>query len=105
VFCHEATASSFVAKVCGEVFAHVTAVCRIGCLACQNEFFVNNPLDSKENYEHVPDFALHLSCLFQSALNQGCHSNTRVRLMLSSPNACLIIAGVSIALLRDLHNM
>jgi hypothetical protein len=32
------------------------------------------------------------------ALNRACHSNTRVQLMLSSPNTCLIIAIVSIAL-------
>jgi hypothetical protein len=30
-------------------------------LACQDEFFVNNPLDVKENDEHALDFALHLS--------------------------------------------
>jgi hypothetical protein len=29
-------------------------------LACQDEFFVNNPLDVKENYKHALDFALHL---------------------------------------------
>jgi hypothetical protein len=31
----------------------VTAVWGIDCLACQDEFFVNNPLDVKENYEHA----------------------------------------------------
>jgi hypothetical protein len=35
-------------------------------LACQNKFFVNNPLDVKENDEHALDLALHLSHLFQS---------------------------------------
>jgi hypothetical protein len=50
VRCYYATASSFVAKVRGEVFVHfhavavkVTVMCRIDCLACQDEFFVNNP--------------------------------------------------------------
>jgi hypothetical protein len=33
-------------------------------LACQDEFFVNNPLDIKENCEHVLDFDLDLSSLF-----------------------------------------
>jgi hypothetical protein len=28
------------------------------CLACQNELFVNNPLDVNENDEHALDFAL-----------------------------------------------
>jgi hypothetical protein len=26
--------------------------------ACQDEFFVNNPIDVKDNYEHALDFAL-----------------------------------------------
>jgi hypothetical protein len=46
----DATASSL--KVRGKVFANfhqspcnVTVVCGIECLACQGEFFVNNPLD------------------------------------------------------------
>jgi hypothetical protein len=41
-------------KVQGKVFAHFhsvtvngTMVCRINCLACQDKFFVNNPLDVK----------------------------------------------------------
>jgi hypothetical protein len=29
------------------------------------EFFVNNPLDVKENYEHALDFAFRLSRLFE----------------------------------------
>jgi hypothetical protein len=35
----------------GEVFAQfhaVTVVCGMDCLTCQNEYFVNNPLDVKE---------------------------------------------------------
>jgi hypothetical protein len=35
-------------------------------LACQEEFFVNNPLDVKEDDEHAPDVALHLSRLLRS---------------------------------------
>jgi hypothetical protein len=31
------------------------------CFACQDECFVNNPLDVKEDDEHALDFALHLS--------------------------------------------
>jgi hypothetical protein len=33
-------------------------------LACQDEFFVNNPLDVKENYEPALEFVLHLTRLF-----------------------------------------
>jgi hypothetical protein len=56
------------------------------CLACQEECFVNNPFDVKENDGHALDFALHLSRLFQSRC-------------LFSPNACLIIARVSVSLI------
>jgi hypothetical protein len=63
--CRDATASSLIAKVQGEVFAHfhaaaikVAIVCRTGCLACQDKLFVNNPLDVKETYETALDFAL-----------------------------------------------
>jgi hypothetical protein len=48
VRCPDATASSFVAKVPGEVFAHfhavavkVTVLCGIDCLACQGKSFAN----------------------------------------------------------------
>jgi hypothetical protein len=70
VCCYTAT-GSFVAKVQGEIFsqfdavsAKVTVVCRIDCLACQDKFFMNNPLKVKENGEHSLDFALHLSRFF-----------------------------------------
>jgi hypothetical protein len=43
-----------------------TLICGIGCLACQDEFYVNNSLDVKENYEHALDFAPHLLRLFWS---------------------------------------
>jgi hypothetical protein len=55
VRCRDATASSFVAKVRGEMFAHfhtvavnVTVVCVNESLAFQDEFFVKNLLDVKE---------------------------------------------------------
>jgi hypothetical protein len=43
VHCRDATASSFVTKIRGEIFAHfqavkVTVVCGTGCLACQGNF-------------------------------------------------------------------
>jgi hypothetical protein len=44
----------------------VTVVCGIDCLAFQDEFFVNNPSDVKENDYHALYFALRLSCLFRS---------------------------------------
>jgi hypothetical protein len=103
--CYDATTSSSVTKVWDKVFAHFHAnhhkshtVCGIECLAYQDEFLANNPLDVKENDEHTLDFALHLPRLFQAALNQACHSNTNVRFTLSSQNAYIIIARVFIVL-------
>jgi hypothetical protein len=55
---------------------------------------VHNPLDAVENDEHALDFALHLSHLFRSQWVW----TFRVRLMLSSSNACLIMARVSASL-------
>jgi hypothetical protein len=73
VFSCDATASCFVAKVRGEVFAHfhtvavkVTVVRGIDCLVCDDEFYVNNPLNVKENDEYALDFAIHTSGPFQS---------------------------------------
>jgi hypothetical protein len=50
VRCRDATASSSVVKIRGEVYAHfqaynVTEVLGIDCAACQDELFVNNHLD------------------------------------------------------------
>jgi hypothetical protein len=70
----------------------VTVARGIGRLAWQDEFFVTNPLDVKENYEHALDFASHLYRLFRSRWVW----TFRVRLMLSFPNACLIIVRVSL---------
>jgi hypothetical protein len=98
VRCCDATASSFLRRSSRRFFAHfhaVTVACGIYCLPCQDELFANNRLEV-----HAFDFALHLSRLFRSALNQACRLNTRVRLMLSSPNACLIFARVSVAFSR-----
>jgi hypothetical protein len=72
------------------LYINVTVVCRIDCLACQDEFFVNDPHDIGDD-DYALDFAYHLSFPFRSALNRACHSNTEVWLLLSSPNACLII--------------
>jgi hypothetical protein len=57
VRCCGAVASSTVAKV----WVKVTAACGIDCSACQGKFFVNNPLDVRENDEHALDFTLHFS--------------------------------------------
>jgi hypothetical protein len=35
----------------------VTVVCGLHYLACQHEFFINNPFAFKENDEHTLDFA------------------------------------------------
>jgi hypothetical protein len=104
-----ATASSFGVKVRDEVFTHFqavavkrTEVCEIGCLACQDGFFVNNPLDVKENMSMLLTF-LFTSLTFSRS---RCVLIFRVRLMLSSPNACLIVARISIALfLRFAQNL
>jgi hypothetical protein len=73
--CCDATASSYVAKVQGEVFARfhavtikATVVCEIDCLAYQDKFFVSNLLDVKEN-DHALDFALYQSSLFLVSVN------------------------------------
>jgi hypothetical protein len=80
---------------------NVTLVCGIDCLACQDEFFVSNPLDFKENDEHALDFAFRLCCLLRSrCLQFPC------KLMLYSMNACLIIAKISVVrLLRIAQNL
>jgi hypothetical protein len=89
---HDATASSFVAKVPGDVFTnfHLVAikrhlVCGIGCFTCQYESFASSSLNIKENDQHALDFVPHLS-------------NTHVLLMLSSLNTCLIISRVSVSI-------
>jgi hypothetical protein len=59
---------------------------------------VSNPFDIKENDEHALDFALHLSRPFRSWWVW----TFSVRLMLFSPNACLVIVRVSVAHIRRL---
>jgi hypothetical protein len=66
-------------------------------LSCQDMYFVNNPLDVKENDKHASDLALHPSCLFSLTEFGLFHSNTCIQLMLSSANACLMIARFSVA--------
>jgi hypothetical protein len=58
----------------------VTVVCGIEYFFCQDKFFVNNPLDMKDNDEHTLEFVLHLSRLFRSRLVW----TFRIRLILSS---------------------
>jgi hypothetical protein len=99
VRCRDATAFSFIVKVQGGVFAHFHAVSANrhsstwswlfslpGRVLCEQSF------DVKEYDEHAPDFALHLSRLLRSRWVW----TLRVRLMLSSSNACVIIARVSV---------
>jgi hypothetical protein len=61
--CRDATSGSFVAKFRREVIAHfhvvAVKVCGIDCMACQDEFFVKNPANVKEDDEHALDFSLH----------------------------------------------
>jgi hypothetical protein len=85
VRCCDETDCSFVVKVHDEVFAHfkqlqynVTVVCGIDCLACQDKFF----LMSKKMTSML------LALLFTGLSEFG----------LSSPNAGLIIAKLSVTL-------
>jgi hypothetical protein len=48
---------------------NVTVICRIDCMAYENEFFVSNPFDIKENDAHVLDFSLHLTLHFSVSVN------------------------------------
>jgi hypothetical protein len=71
-------------------------------LACQYELFVDNPLKAKENDEHALDFALRLSSfIFSFSLSL----DFPLRLILSSPIACIIIARVSALFLRFVQNL
>jgi hypothetical protein len=77
---------------------NISVVWGIDCLGCQDKFFVNNPLDVKESDEPALDFALHLSCLIWSRWVW----TFRLRLILSSLIACLIIGRVSFALFSEI---
>jgi hypothetical protein len=101
--CCDATASSYVAKVRGEVFARfhaptkkVTVVCKIDCLACQDKFFVSNLLDVKENDERGLDFALHQSSLF-FFFGLSEFGLFHWELILSSLSSCQLISRVSVS--------
>jgi hypothetical protein len=92
VRCLDATASSFVTKLRGEAFVHIHAAkCGIDCFTCQDEFFVDHPLDIKENDEHALDFAFHLSLLFSVPVILDFPRTVRA----FSPNSYLIIVRVS----------
>jgi hypothetical protein len=77
---------------------NITVVCRIDCFAYQDEFFINNSLDVKENYLAL-DFA-HPCRLCGHGRFGLFHSDTHVWLMLSSSMlvesclACLIRVSV-----------
>jgi hypothetical protein len=100
VCCRDATGSYFVAKFRGEVFPRflTDAVKRHNsmrnCLfGLPGRIYVNNPLDVKENDDQALDFVSHLYRLFRSALNRARHSNASIRLIISAPNACVIITS------------
>jgi hypothetical protein len=44
----------------------ITLLRQIDFFTCQDELFMSNPLDIKENDEHALEFELHLSHLFRS---------------------------------------
>jgi hypothetical protein len=94
VICRDGTVSFSWLKL-EQFFAHFHAVTwGIDCLACQGEFFVNNLLDVKENYENAVGFTLQLSRHFRSRWV----TTFRIGIMPPSPNACLIIARVTVSL-------
>jgi hypothetical protein len=71
--CCDETASSFVAKVRGEVFAHFHAVAvrrnsnmRNWLFGLQGRILCEQYQSLKENDKHALDFAFHLSRLFWS---------------------------------------
>jgi hypothetical protein len=66
VRCRDTTASSFVAKVRGEVFSHIIAVAvkrhssvRYLLFGLPGWILLNSPFDIKEKIEHALGFALH----------------------------------------------
>jgi hypothetical protein len=63
-FCHQS--SGRILRTFSLSPYNFTVVWRIDCLDCQDELFVNKPLDMKENDEHALDFALHPTRLFLS---------------------------------------
>jgi hypothetical protein len=71
-------------------------------VACVTRFTVNAV--QRNNFLCVYLYSFYYCC-HSMYRNRACHSNTHVRLMLSSPNACLIITRVSVALFRDLHKI
>jgi hypothetical protein len=92
VCCCDATVSSFVDKVRGEVFAHFHTVTIKRHSSTLNWLLWIVRADSLliiplilENYECVLDFALHMSRLFRSWWVWTWNSNTRVGLMLFFP--------------------
>jgi hypothetical protein len=107
VRCCDETASSFDAKVWGEVFAHFHAV-SVKCHSNMRNWLFEMPgwitLEQSPRCQRKW-WACSWLCsspvlLFQSALNWAWHSNTRVRLTFPSPNACLVSPSHSF---QDLH--
>jgi hypothetical protein len=120
VCCCNATDSSFVAKVRGEILVHFHAVAvkRHSSMKLNLNYWgvhpvarvssnVNKPLKlnvwpARNNpWCHIKLWACSWLCSsivspFSVCPDLACYSNTRVRLMLSSPNACLIIIRVSV---------
>jgi hypothetical protein len=66
----------------------VHSITRIHYLACQDEFFVNNLFDVKENYEHAFDVALQLASLSRSLLSFDFHCTARPFFAQRLPNLC-----------------
>jgi hypothetical protein len=71
---------------------NITLVCRIDCLACQDEFFANNPLDVKENDEHAPDMPLTAHAFFPEHLSSHCQG-----LCCTFSEICTTVAAVPLS--------
>jgi hypothetical protein len=102
VRCHFATASSFVAKTSGRSLRTFSRSLVKRHNSIRNWLFGLPSELFPLMWNKIISMLLTLlsTCLafLRSALKRACHSNTPVRLMLSSLNACLIIASYSVAL-------
>jgi uncharacterized PurR-regulated membrane protein YhhQ (DUF165 family) len=100
VRCRDATVISFVAKVLGEVFAHVYA-----CTVRRHSSMQNWFLSAKTNYLWIAPLmsnkimSMLLTLLFTRLAFLGLGEfGLSVYGSLSTPNACLIISRISVAL-------
>jgi hypothetical protein len=76
-----------------------------GLPACQDEFFVNSPLDLKENYEHALDFALHLFRLFSVSVSLDIPCTAHAFFPASLYNHCQCFRRISSEIFTKLYSV